>query len=266
MSKKANTALIGVFVIAGILLFVAAVVIFSSMNLLAKKMTFYSFFDTSLNGLDVGSPVKFKGVKVGAVESIEVIYDNELDEAATAVIFNINANLFKTFKGSRLRVSDYDMFYGEQIDRGLAAKLSMESILTGKLYVGLDYYKNKQERVFKDINLKKYKNMPSVATDLDEFMASFDAIMKKLSKFEFEKISRKISTLLDNIGNKIRDLNFESFNKAMASIADVLAFDSSTRRSIDVLFQQFSKTLCSLRVLVEFLERNPNAFIAGKAQ
>ncbi|MDR1401591.1 MAG: MlaD family protein [Puniceicoccales bacterium] len=266
MSKKANTLLIGVFVVAGLLLFVTAVVVFSSMDLLAKKMTFYSFFDTSLNGLDVGAPVKFKGVKVGAVESIEIIYDSELDEASTVVIFNINANLFKTVSRSRLRVSDYDMFYREQIDRGLAAKLSMESILTGKLYVGLDYYKNKHERVFKDINLKKYKNMPSVATDLDEFMASFDVIMKKLSKIEFEKISHKITTLLDGLSSKITDLNFSSFNKAMESIADVLTFDSSTRRSIDALFQQFSKTLRSLRVLVEFIERNPNAFVAGKAQ
>ncbi|MDR1413482.1 MAG: MlaD family protein [Puniceicoccales bacterium] len=265
MLKKNNTILIGVFVVVGVVLFVSAVVVFSSMDLLAKKMTFYSFFDTSLNGLDVGAPVKFKGVKVGTVESIEIIYDNELDEAATAVIFNINANLFKTFKGSRLRVSDYDMFYGEQIDRGLAAKLSMESILTGRLYVGLDYHKNKQERVFKDIHLKKYKNMPSVATDLDEFMASFDVIMKKLSKFDFEKISSKITSFLDVLEIKVRNLDFSSLNKAMESIADVLTFDSSTRRAIDVLVQQFSKTLCSLRVLLEFLERNPNAIVAGKA-
>jgi paraquat-inducible protein B len=246
-------------------LFIAAMLIFSSVNFFVKKMTFYAFFDTSLNGLDIGAPVKFKGVKVGAVESIQIIYDNETDEAMTAVVFNINANLFKTIRGNRLRVGDYKMFYAEQIGRGLAAKLSMESIITGKLYVGLDYYKNEQSRFSRDVNLSKYQQMPSVATELDEFMATFDAIMKKISKIEFEKISRKIISVLDGVGEKVKSFNFDSMNKAMDAIASVLAFDSGTRQSLDNSLQQFAKMLRSLRTLLDFLERNPNSLVAGKA-
>jgi paraquat-inducible protein B len=264
MSRKANSILIGAFVVASVVVLAFAAVLFSSGNLLARKIKFYAFFDTSLNGLDVGAPVKFKGVRVGSVEDIEIVYDNEIDEAMTAVVFSINANLFKTIKGGRLHVGDYDVFYTEQISRGLAAKLSMESILTGKLYVGLDYYKRDHERFSRDINLHRYPQMPSVATELDEFMASFDSIVKKLSKFEFEKISTRLVTMLDNLKDKIRDFNFKSMNKAMDAIADVLAFDSSTRRSLDISLQQFAKTLHSLRVLLEYIERNPNALVAGK--
>jgi paraquat-inducible protein B len=256
---------VGAFVAASVLLLVAAVVVFSSSDLFAKKVTFYVFFDTSLNGLDIGSPVKFKGVRVGSVEAIEIIYDNEIDEAMTAVVFSVNAHMFKTLNGSTLRVGNYDMFYTEQIGRGLAARLSMESLLTGKLYVGLDYYKVEQERFSRDINLLKYQQMPSVATNLDEFMTSFDAIMKKIAKVEFEKISTQIIILLDTIGEKVRSLSFGSMNRAMESIADVLAFDSGTRRSLDISLQQFSKMINSLRILLEYLERNPNSLVAGKA-
>jgi paraquat-inducible protein B len=251
--------------VAAVLLFVVSLLVFSSVSLFAKKMTFYAFFDTSLNGLDIGAPVKFKGVKVGSVESIQIIYDDEVDEAMTAVIFNINANLFKTIKGNRLRVGDYKMFYAEQIGRGLAAKLSMESIVTGKLYVGLDYYKNEQSRFSRDINLEKYQQMPSVATELDEFMATFDAIMKKMSKIEFEKISKKITTVLDSVNVKVQSFNFNSLNNAMDAISNVLAFDSSTRQSIDNALQQFTKMLRSLRAFLDYLERNPNSIVAGKA-
>jgi paraquat-inducible protein B len=247
-----------------VLLFVVAILTFSSGNFFSRKMTFYAFFDTSLNGLDIGAPVKFKGVRIGTVESIEMIYDNELDEAMPAVVFNINANLFKTVSGNRMRVSDYRMFYTEQIGRGLAAKLSMESILTGKLYVGLDYYKNHQTRFSREIDLR-YQQMPSVATDLDELMASFDVIMKKMSKVEFEKISKGAVAMLNGIADKVKNLNFDAMNRAMDAISDVLAFDSNTRQGIDNSLHQLAKMLRALRVLLVYLERNPNALVAGKA-
>jgi paraquat-inducible protein B len=246
------------------ILFVAATLVFSSGHLFTKKMTFYAFFDTSLNGLDIGAPVKFKGVRVGSVEAVEIIYDNELDEAMAAVIFHINANLFNTIKGKTMRVGDYDMFYAEQIGRGLAAKLSMESLLTGKLYVGLDYYQNHQARFSREVNLHKYRQMPSVPTELDEFMASFDTIVKKISKVEFERISSKIVTLLDDIDRKVKKFDSRSMNKAMNAIAGVLAPDSNMVQSIDNSLRQFAGTLRSLRVFLDFLERNPNALVAGK--
>jgi paraquat-inducible protein B len=253
------------FVVIALTLFVVAIFVFSSVSLFAKKMTFYAFFDTSLNGLEVGAPVKFKGIKVGVVKSIEIIYDVEIDEAVTAVIFDVDANLFKTIGGNRMCVVDYNMFYAEQIGRGLAAKLSMESILTGKLFVGLDYYKKEQERFSRDITLGKYQQMPSVATELDELMASFDIIMKKLSKMEWEKISNILVSVLEGLKNVGKGLNFMSVQRAMDAISNVLAPDSGTRQSVDDSLQQLSKMLRSLRVLFEYLERNPNALIAGKA-
>jgi paraquat-inducible protein B len=243
---------------------VTAVLIFSSENLFVKKMTFCAFFDTSLNGLDVGAPVKFKGVRVGGVEAIEIIYDNETDEAITAVIFNVNANLFKTIKGRAMRVEDHNAFYAEQIGRGLAARLSTESFLTGKLYVDLNYYDGARRRFSCDVDMKRYLRMPSVSTELDEFIASFDTTMKKLSKIDFEKISQKTVSLLDTLDGKIKSLNLMSMVKGMDAIADVLSFDSDIRQSMSNLLQQFSKTLRSLRVFLDFIERNPNALITGR--
>jgi paraquat-inducible protein B len=265
MSKKANITLIGVFIVTAMLLFLVAVFVFSSASWFTKKMTFYTFFNTSLNGLEIGAPVKFKGIKVGMVKSIEIIYDMEADKAAAAVIFDIDANLFKTVGGNKMRTMDYNMFYVEQIRRGLAAKLSMESILTGKLFVGLDYHRDEQERFSEDIILGKYQQMPSVATKLDELMASFDVIMEKLSKVEWEKSFHMIISTLGNLRNAAKTLDFASIKRAMDAISSTLSSDSSTRQSVDDILQQLTKMLRALRVLLEYIERNPNALIVGKA-
>ncbi|MDR2776822.1 MAG: MlaD family protein [Puniceicoccales bacterium] len=265
VSKKANVTLIGVFIVIAMLLFLVAIFAFSSASWFAKKITFYTFFNTSLNGLEVGAPVKFKGIKVGTVKFIEIIYDVGTDKAVAAVIFDVDANLFKTVGGSRMRVTDHNMFYTEQIGRGLAAKLSMESILTGKLFVGLDYHKNGRERFSKDIILGKYQQMPSVATELDELMTSFDVIMGKLSKVEWEKSFHMIISTLDNLKNAAKTLDFASIKRAMDAISSTLSSDSSTRQSVDDILQQLAKMLRALRVLLEYIERNPNALIVGKA-
>lgn len=265
MARRANAMLVGTFVGIGLLILIGAVLLFSNGKFFTKKINFCAFFDASLNGLDVGAPVKFKGVRVGIVESIEIIYDDDTDEASAAVLFSIDANLFQTVRGNRIRVDDYELFYHEQISRGLAAKLSMESIVTGKLYVGLDYIKNDQIRHMQDISMPQMRQMPTVATNLDEFMASFDAVMKRLSRVEFEKISKKIISVLDNVNKKIDNVDFSSINDAMSAISDVLAFDSDTRKSLDNCLRQCVKTLRSLRVLLDYIERNPNALVAGKA-
>lgn len=265
VARKTNTMLIGSFVGLGLLLLIVAVLLFSKGNIFAKKIKFYAFFDASLNGLDVGAPVKFKGVRVGTVESIEIIYDDDTDEASAAVLFSIDANLFQTVRGNRIRVDDYELFYHEQISRGLAAKLSMESIVTGKLYVGLDYEKNNQVRHVQEIAIRQLRQMPTVTNSLDEFKESFDAVMKRLSRVEFEKISKKIISVLDNVNKKIDSVDFSSINDAMSAISDVLAFDSDTRQSLDNCLRQCVKTLRSLRVLLDYIERNPNALVAGKA-
>ena len=70
---------------------------------------------------------------------------------------------------------------------------------------------------------------------------------------EFEKISKKVISLLDNLGQKIDSVDFRSINDAMCAIADVLAFDSVTRQSLDNCLQQFVKTLRSLRVFMPML-------------
>ena len=70
MSKMANKSLIGAFVIGAVALAVIAVTIFGSGKFFQKIQTFVLFFEGSVKGLSVGSPVMFRGVKIGDVKEI----------------------------------------------------------------------------------------------------------------------------------------------------------------------------------------------------
>ena len=67
MSKKTNPKLVGVFVIGAIVLVITGILAFGGLQYFSSKIKFVAFFPgASLSGLDVGSPVTFRGVKVGA--------------------------------------------------------------------------------------------------------------------------------------------------------------------------------------------------------
>ena len=102
-------------------------------------------------------------------------------------------------------------------------------------------------------------------TEFEELKNSINTIANKLARIDIEGIMGKVSDLIDSTNKKVDSIDFEMVNYAMASITDVLSFDSSTRQSLDKFLQQGSKMMRSLRVFLDYLERNPNAMIAGKA-
>ncbi|MDR2435714.1 MAG: MlaD family protein [Puniceicoccales bacterium] len=216
MSKKVNPLYVGSFVVSAVLVFILILVVFSSSTLFVPTVRFYVFFDTSLNGLDVGAAVKFKGVRIGAVEAINIIYDSDIDKACASVLLKIDATSLRTMKNRRTSSMDYREFYAEQISHGLAAKLSLDSVVTGKSFVALDYYPNDDERYFKDIDGLKYQQMPSMRTDFDEFIANVDSIVKNLMEINFGEIGSSFSAFLADLRGVLSDLDLKQMSLAFS--------------------------------------------------
>lgn len=75
MSIRANPRAIGLFLIGGIVLAVGGTAVLASTTWFGKRTTFISFFQESVNGLEMGAPVKFQGVPVGTVTGILIQID-----------------------------------------------------------------------------------------------------------------------------------------------------------------------------------------------
>ena len=131
MSKKANPAAVGIFVIAGIILATFGLIVLGSGNLFKESQKYVLYFDGNLGGLDVGAPVTLKGVKIGQVTDISLIYDHETQEVAMPVSVEIMKDTFIEINKEKDPVNPGNAMK-VHIERGLRARLETQSIVTGK--------------------------------------------------------------------------------------------------------------------------------------
>src|SRR5215469_11956063 len=95
MSKKANPALIGIFIFAGLLLGVGGLLLFTSWKLFAPTAKVIVYFNEDLSGLTEGAPVKFRGVTIGAVTRVMIRFNQSTNDMAMPVIFEIQEDLIR---------------------------------------------------------------------------------------------------------------------------------------------------------------------------
>ena len=139
MKRKANPTLIGTFVVAGLALIAVAVITLAGSSYFTRKERTVMYFSGSVYGLQVGAPVVFRGVRVGSVESIEVSYDRNTDAFSIPVVASLDSDALRGLDGKRGEgQSPPELALPALVERGMSAQLSMQSLLTGLLYVDLD--------------------------------------------------------------------------------------------------------------------------------
>jgi paraquat-inducible protein B len=139
MSARANPTAIGIFVTGATALAVLALLVFGSGRIFRRQETFIIYFNESVNNLSDGSPVKFKGVQIGQVRRITLRYNQATDSSSVPVLIDIDLSRLRNNLGVEINLADEQVF-DEQVRLGLRAKLQMQSLLTGLLYIDLDIY------------------------------------------------------------------------------------------------------------------------------
>jgi len=137
MSRKARPVLIGAFVVAGLALVAVTIIALAGKDILTRKQRAVMHFSGSVYGLQVGAPVVFRGVRVGSVSSIDVFYDHASDSFSIPVVAELDGDAVRGLDGKRTD-NDVTLALPALVRRGLNAQLSMQSLLTGLLYVDLD--------------------------------------------------------------------------------------------------------------------------------
>jgi paraquat-inducible protein B len=133
MKRRAHSTRIGVFLLVALALLVAAVVVVSGGGLFSTRERAVAYFDGSVYGLQLGAPVVFRGVRLGSVVSIGVIYQGQPGRFAIPVEIEVERGRIANPQGSGPGLSVADL-----VAQGLSAQLSTQSLLTGLLYVDLD--------------------------------------------------------------------------------------------------------------------------------
>ncbi len=190
MSKQVNKTLIGGFVVGAIALLVVALVIFGSGEFFKTRPKFVMYFDTSVKGLNVGSPVNFKGVPIGAVTDVQLQFNVKDLKLKIPVFVELYPERISVIGGERDIKNIHRL-----IEKGLRAQLKMQSLITGQLMIELDFYKNKPAVFAGDGKIPEIPTIPSSLDELSRTLANipFDQIAEKLTK-SIEGIERIINS------------------------------------------------------------------------
>jgi paraquat-inducible protein B len=138
MSIRANPTAIGLFMIVALVLAVVGAVALASASWMTKETTFVSYFDESVNGLEVGAAVKFQGVPVGRVTDLLIQIAPTDKTFQVPVYYDVEVTRLTSVDGGFVHL-DEEAVLRQQIRDGLRAQLQMESIVTGQLYIELVY-------------------------------------------------------------------------------------------------------------------------------
>lgn len=218
MTERSTKTFIGAFVLGGLALLIAFILLLGSGSLGAKNPTFALFFNTSLKGLNVGSPVYFKGIRIGKVESIQIRPELDGTRFFTPVVIEIEKNTaMLLMHGER----EEELFeHPEALERlirlGLRARLGMTSILTGQLCVELDMLRNAAP-VDPD-SLQPYKGSPQIPTQL----SSLDAALATLEDIPLEEILLDVVQSMKSMSDQFRHLDLPGLVASLRMTSDAV--------------------------------------------
>lgn len=240
MSKKANPTLIGLFIVLGLVLGVGSVLMFSSSQIFNKTKRYILYFDATLTGLDPGTAVKYRGVTIGFVKEVLIHLNQAPEDTSLPVIIELNESQLRERSDDSFNLAD-DAQLDASVKRGLRAKLEAQSLLTGLLYVELDFLTNAPPPLHHQLK-PVYKEIPTLRSDVQIFRVDFAGITQKLNA-----ILGKLDASLGEL--QVRDINRGLTNllasvQALASSPELTNTLASAQQTLDE-FRQLSAKLRS---------------------
>lgn len=188
-----NQAVIGAFVVGAVILVVMSIIVFGSGKLFQKSSQFVMYFEGSVKGLNVGAPVTFRGVKIGRVVDITLLTNPKNMQFSIPVVIEIENDRIEkttTFKGSTKEALE------RLIDKGLRARLDLQSMVTGQLLINLELLPDEPPR-FTHLS-HRYQEIPTVPT-------TFERLAKKLEALPIEEIVNNFSSSMAAFENLLND-------------------------------------------------------------
>ncbi len=192
--SKANPAVIGAFVVGAIALLVVGLLLFGHGRWFAERNTFIAYFPGSVKGLRVGAPVDFRGVTIGEVTGIRVLFDPKQVSARIPVVMQ--------FDPARIGVVGMKPggSYQDQIERmiaaGFRAQLESQSLLTGLLLVNLDFNPGTPVRLVGGD--QPAPEIPTIPSGLEQLQESAGDIAKQLPEV-IERLNRLLTGVDDEL-------------------------------------------------------------------
>ena len=245
MSKRANTTAIGAFVIGAIALILSAVVLLGTGQFFNERIVVVTVFEGSVTGLQVGSPVEFRGVPVGTVKGIKALYDPDKTSFVIPVFISLDSDSV-TNVGEDEPETSPEREIEKMIAHGLRAQLDIRSLITGTKFVALEFHPDSPAAVLGVGG--GIPEIPSIASRLDRVTSMFD-------KLDVDELARKTIHTLDGISALVN-------SPALASTLENL--DKASGGANELVGQLQASTLSLSGSAMETLEQTRQTLTAAQ--
>ncbi|MFK7830839.1 MAG: MlaD family protein [Congregibacter sp.] len=215
MSERSNSVLVGAFIVGALVIAVAGALFFAGGGLGGASKKVVMVFDGSLRGLTVGAPVALRGVTIGQVTDIDVILDGDKAKVTMLVVAEIDPSFLQTVGDA-----DDELIHDNLVAQGLRARLDTQSLLTGLLYVQLDFHPD-TEIGLTSID-SPFLEIPTIPTELEQLRQSLESIDYGAIADNVDRIATGMDKLLNNPDMQALPSSLRSSLVAMQSAGNSL--------------------------------------------
>jgi paraquat-inducible protein B len=242
-------------------------------------MRFKLRFERSLHGLEVGAAVEFSSIKIGRVVSVDLDYSPQGYRFPSVVGIEVYPNrlgnvLSKLPKQNRGLEQETAAFTRDLVEHGLRAQATPSNLLTGQLYISLDFVPN-AARVPFDIHARPLV-LPTINGGFDRLQEQIASIVSKVDKMPLASIAQNLNATLAGVDNSLKQVNGQTLPAAnqllrqMSQTAqtaqNLLAEDSPLMLTLSQSLQEALRALRAVRNLADQLDRHPESLLQGRTE
>ena len=234
-------------------------------------------FSESVRGLAPGAPLDYRGIEIGNVTAIKV----QLDPEKMNINIVVEADLYpaRLSRRSITAAAAQDeagrrAFLNAMIAKGLRAQLRTGNLLTGQLFVALDFFPNASKS--RPGAIDGTDEFPTIRSSLSELQATLASLAKKIQDFPLQEVGTDLRATLQSATKMMQHVDAEltpeardalaDARKAIASVDRVLKPDSPLSQDAGDAMREVARAAAAFRVLADYLDQHPEALITGKKE
>jgi paraquat-inducible protein B len=226
-------------------------------------------FQQSVGGLRAGAPVQFRGIKIGEVTDVRLIYDLETSTPHIPVNIELYPELIM-FEGRES--GTVKERWTSMVARGMRAQLHTGNLITGQLLVSLDFHPDAPPA---EIDFSgPIPTLPTIASPIEALKAGLTQFVNRLSSMPLEQIGANLNQTLKELSILSASLNDEMVPSLIATLGEaertlasadaLIAPDSDASVELKRLLFELADAAKAIRRLAEQLEQHPESLIQGK--
>ncbi|MCR4665867.1 MAG: MlaD family protein [Desulfovibrio sp.] len=257
---------VGVFTLIGLILFVCGLFFLGGRDLFKTKTEYVLYFEGSVSGLSVGAPVYFRGVPLGSVKRISLVFDPKSSAITIPVYINIDESSIVKHSGEQIPEVYQKRIIKHMVDKGLSARLQVQNFVTGQYRIELDYHSTNDLETAES-RQRALNEIPTVPSELD-------SLQQKFNNIPLEDMANALNSVLLGLSNAVGDgselkdtiltmkQTFSDVNRSFKAMTEILE-DPGWRHSSGKILANMEQSSTDLATAVPALMKELSGIMAN---